>query len=388
MFIARCRAVLTSLRMTAPANALSLFAFFRFSVRFGPNGKGPIDWLGDHARRESLGKAIFGVPLFRDQLKVGKANDDDFSPITPARGPAVLRGTGDLLADFQDREDAEDIFVRLQLAGPKVELTIKISNAALQLHHETVLDDLTAVGRAVWHALQGVAGIDVGWVRADFTGRPFPYPRPRPPRQNNNYPARSIITFLDRSFHTTDHPYARRGDPEKLTEPAPPAPATITADDDLVIVRWARTLSEDDLLAAATGHDAWIADRVATNLVDGFNDLGDLREVRGTVKPAPPLTFYSSKWRVGYKAVLVDPDGSIESSAWKEAEQIAKAKQLPDGSPVESVRIVVPLREHVFVIADRAKQAGFDAVLYPDDKGQFWDPDPPGTWSTPPRKNP
>jgi hypothetical protein len=374
--------------MTAPASALSLFAFFRFSIQFDPKTRRPTDWLGDRARRKALGDAIFAVPLLRDGLKVGKADDDDFAPITAATGPAILGTSGDTLADFKDREEAEDLFVRVQLGEPKVELTIKISNAAVARHHETVLDDLTALGRAVWHALHGVAGLDVGWVRADFTGRPFPYPRPRPPRQSNNYPARSIITFLDRAFHATDHPYARRSDPEKLTEPAPAAPATITNDGDLAIVRWARTLSEDDLLAAATGHDAWIADRVATTLVDGFNDLGDLREVRGTVKPAPPLTFYSSKWRVGYKAVLVEPDGSIEPSAWDEAAQIAKSKRLPDGTPVDSVRIVVPLREHVFVVADRAKQAGFDAVLYPDDKGQFWDPDPPGTWSTPPRKSP
>jgi hypothetical protein len=39
-------------------------------------------------------------------------------------------------------------------------------------------------------------------------------------------------------------------------------------------------------------------------------------------------------------------------------------------------------------VADRAKQAGFDSVLYPDDQGVFWNPDPPGVWLTPPVKTP
>ena len=45
-----------------------------------------------------------------------------------------------------------------------------------------------------------------------------------------------------------------------------------------------------------------------------------------------------------------------------------------------AVTIVVPLREHVAMIAQEARAAGFGAVVYGDGDGNFWNPDPPGNW--------
>ena len=57
---------------------------------------------------------------------------------------------------------------------------------------------------------------------------------------------------------------------------------------------------------------------------------------------------------------------------------------MPDGTPVAAVRVIVPLRHHAFEIAEQARAAGIDGVLYPDDDGDLWNPDPPGAWRTPP----
>ena len=374
--------------MAALSSDLILLASFRYSIRFDPKKDEPIDWLSDRATRKALGEAIFSVPLFRDGLKFGQADDDDLKPITAKSGPALFAGTGELVVELQGRDGRDrDFHVQVQLLEGEVEIRPELTAVGLAGHEQTALDDLIAVAQHAAKALHGVASLRTGFVRAVFPERDVEYARARPPRETNRYPERSIITLIDPAFHKTGQPYARAGEPEKLLAPPPPAPAKVSTDGDLTVVRFARTLAEDELVAASAAHNAWIVGRVDTDVADGFNELGDQREVIDG-RPKAPLTLYERDTEIGYKAVLVMPDGSVEDDAWNEAAKIAKAKQLADGTSVASMHIIVPLREHVFVVADRAKKAGFDAVLYPDDRGGFWNPDPPGAWLTPPVKAP
>jgi hypothetical protein len=374
--------------MAALSSDLDVLAFFRFAIRFDPKKDEPIAWLKDRAVRKALGEAIFSAPLFRDGLKFGNANDDELGPITAKTGQALFDGKGEVIVELQGRDGRDrDRHVQVQALEGEIEIRIELTTIGLAGFEQTALDDIIAVLQQVSKALHGVAGLQMGHVRAGFGARELEYPRARPPRVSKHYPERSIITFIDPAFHKTEHPYARPGESEKLTAPPPPSPAKMSKDGDLVVVRWARSLADDDLVAAAAGHNAWITSRIDTKIEEHFNELGDQRELVDG-RPKPPLTIYAADWEWGYKAVLVLPDGSVEDDAWNEAAKIAKAKKLADGSPVASMRIVVPLREHVFMVADRAKKAGFDAVLYPDDKGAFWNPDPPGNWLTPPVKTP
>ncbi len=366
---------------------LRLTVFLRFFSRLNPKTDSPVSWLKDKARAKALVEAIFASPLFAGVV-VGRADDDDFAPTTPGDAAKLVATGREALVEFKDRADDEELSIALDLRDERAEIRLLASGATLAARAAHALDDLIAVVERCVKALRGAAGLSDGHVQADYGNRAFEFPRPRPPRENSRYPERSIVTFIDGPFHASGAAFARPGDPEALTIPPPPAPARVSSVDGLVTVRWARSLDDADLQAAASDHLQWIADRIDTDLQFGWNEHGDLLEERGVTRPRPPLTLYDRDSEVGYKAVVVFPDGSYEEDAWNEAKKVAKAGKLPDGTVVSAVRIVVPLRELVAKVADAARKAGFDAVLYPDDQGNFWNPDPPGEWRSPPPPKP
>lgn len=370
----------------ARSTALRLTVFLRFFSRVDPKSGGPVSWLKDKARAAALIEAILETPVL-STVAVGRAGDDDFAAIDTAE--AVKRGaTGkEVRLELQDREDTDhEVGLSLLLGAARTELRVLVSGAELAKHDAKALDALIAMTERCVAALAGAAGLSDGHVKVDHgsSASPFTFPLPRPPRENRRYPERSIVTFIDTAFHATDAGFARPGDPKALTVPPPPAPARMSASDGLITVRWAHSLDEAELATACSEHMQWIIDRIDTTVQPGFNQLGDQLDDVSNAEPRGALTLYDEEYALGYKAVLVLPDGSYEKSAWNEAKKILEARALPDGSAVEGVRIVVPLREHVFAIAAEAKAAGFDAVVYPEGPGAFWNPDPPGEWRTPP----
>jgi hypothetical protein len=159
----------------------------------------------------------------------------------------------------------------------------------------------------------------------------------------------------------------------------PPAHAAITKQGELIAVRWSKTLEDRDVAQASTWHDCWIR-RTKTEIDRNFNELGDQLVDAGTAKPQAPLTLYNPWLKIGFKAVLYTPDGELEESAWEEARNVLQARALPDGTSVERIWIVVPLREHAVAIHARVVEAGFEGVVYPRKGGEFWDPVPKGPW--------
>ncbi|MEZ4442854.1 MAG: hypothetical protein R3B72_27415 [Polyangiaceae bacterium] len=364
---------------------LRLTGSLRFAVRCDPRAGESIDWLADRGPAKALVEAILSVPLLADGLKVGRADDGAWADITAADVGQLVAANRDVVVELEDRVDgANDAFVQLNLSEGFVDVWIDLAAGRLAGHVATALDELTAVAVRAHAALAPVAGLQQGYVRVDFAQRELEYARSRPPRESDAYPPRSILTFIDPAFHASVHPLANTDAVERLLRSPPPPPATVTTVEQLVVVRWCANLKVEALVTAASGHEAWVSERLRPDLADGFNELGDQRDNPGSAKPAPPLTLYAPRWRIGYKAVLVLPDGTIEPTAWNEAKQVLDAHALPDGTAVEWVRLVVPLREHVFKVAAQAKEAGFDAVLYPDEEGVFWNPDPAGLWRTAP----
>lgn len=351
---------------------LILIATFSFVIHFDPDTDEPRKWLQDGSRCRALGEAIFAVPGFRQTLCWGQQNSRPLKRLNPKQAAGLLASTKELLVTFQDSQELRPaLSVEVQTYGGCVNVRIQARNGAVT---ESFLEDVVALGCGLHGVLAGLAGLREGHVRVDSDQREFTYPRSRPPRENVNFPGRSIVTFLDRGLTKDKHPLGLAEEAILLTEPAPPA--RIDEYGDLMVVRWTSELTEEKLVAAAAAHDRWIRERVPTEVVDGYNQLGDQREQRGHAKPVEPLTLYSQRWKLGYQAVLVLPDGSVEREAWNIAREIARAGALPDGAAVESMRIVVPLREHVFMVADKAREAGFDAVLYADEDGAFWNPNP------------
>jgi hypothetical protein len=155
-----------------------------------------------------------------------------------------------------------------------------------------------------------------------------------------------------------------------------------------MLVRWVEDFGNVTALErGAVAHEEWIGQYLPTMISSGYNTLGDFAEPMRGIEHQPPLTMYSPQYQTGYIAVVIDKNGIPEGFYWNLAKQIAAHRALPDGTPIRRVCIVVPLRDLAIDFAAEAKAHGIDAVLYPADDGVWWNPDPPGDWAYPPRKN-
>jgi hypothetical protein len=286
-------------------------------------------WLKDRGPAKSLIESLLSSPLFA-AIAIGRTGVGDFAPVTGAKAARLVATRGEVSARFHDREDNYELWIELDLRAARCEVRLNVSGGALAERGDRALG-----GRVLR-------------VRAPPAAASEP-PLPR---------------GLGRHLHRSRLPRQRRelrqaGGARGAGHCATAAPANTSTTDGLLTVRWATSCDEAELRAGASGHAQWIADRIAPDIEDDFNELGDQREDRAyNSKPRGKLTLYDRESEVGYKAVVF-PDGTFERTAWNDARKIAKAGKLADGATVT-------------------------AVLYPDDEGTFWNPDPPGEWLTPP----
>lgn len=360
--------------MSRPAD-LRLTVFLRFFT----SGRTAGSWRKDQARVEALLAALFSHSLFA-RLTHGRKDDDRFAVLSASSAAKLNSTRGEVLVELTDGDDDPEVSASLDLRSERVEVRATVRGTPLALRGDRALDDLIGVVQGIVVALADVAGLSDGHVQADFTGRAFDFPRSRPPRENLRYPERSLVTFIDSAFHASGAAFSRPGDPRALSTPPPPAPAKLSTAAGVTTVRFARSLDEAEILRAASAHFQWIVDRIDTDVCFGFNAEGDQLEERGPTTPMAPLTLYDREYHVGYKAIVVFPDGTYEREGWEAAKRIVELGCLTDGTVVTAVKLVVPLREHVALIAQAARAAGFDAVLYGTADGSFWDPNPPGNW--------
>src|SRR6185436_9707651 len=325
----------------------------------------PVAMTKDVARIEALVEAFLSAPALAAATQA-QIDDDRVTTVTPKTRAKQAAAGHELAIEYFDHEIPErSVLARFSLRDAEAEVRIVLEGAQLEEHRATALDDLAAATQRAIEAWRGVAPANEANIMAEYDGAQPPYARARPPRKNLRYPQRSLVTFLDPAVHQSGHVFAKPEELAALTEPPPPAPAVVTTHDDLIMVRWAKTLNDDAIAAASAGHDRWIR-RIDTDLEDGFNEEGDKAIVTRNAKPLPPLALYNPHTKFGLKAVLVLPDGEPESSAWDEAKALIDAHALPNGTPLDALSIVVPLREHAISLHDRAVKAGFRATLYPD----------------------
>ena len=357
---------------------------FEFHPAAKKSAKG--GWYKNKEHLEHAVDALVELPFFKD-LKFAGPDDKLKSFKTPQELKSLVAIGRDEWTYVQSSdEDDRELRIVFQPTYDQLDLKIFISGRLLKKHSDTILDQYIAAAHGVRDALGDVAGMAVGYVWPDpGDGEPFKYPRPRPPRTHPEIPIYSVVDLVDLRFHKSKHPNAQPKEARALTAESPPKPAVRTEDDDFVALRWAKNATPSELRRAAGQRESWISEQIPMELEDGFNEQGDQIEKPGKgAKAKPPLTLYSEKYRTGYKAVVVFPDGAVEPHAWNQAKMVLKKKKLDDGSPVDDLMIVVPLREHVFTISEEAKKNGFAAVVYPSEDGYFWNPDPPGEWLGPP----
>jgi hypothetical protein len=370
--------------MAAESDDLYIKAVLQFA--FAKPGR----WYRKKETLHAILDVIAGQPMFGELTAAGP--DDKLVPFSGVAAAKKLISTGKsgtyLLDDGQDYD--RHVLVQFDIEDDALGVQIWCGRDALARHRASILDQTTAVARGVRAVLSGQAGLRYGFaypIHEDEGG--FEYPRPRPPREHGAIQVYSVLELLDLDFHHSSHPEAETAGVEALAAAELPSYASRTTEGGLCVIRWVDDAGdESQLMRGASAHEAWMGAHLETWIDGPYNELGDCRELREGVEQRPPLTMYSPVKRVGYKAVVVLPNGKLENPAWKIAVDIARSKQLPDGAPVDQVKIVVPLRRLALQVHDTAIRAGIAAVLYPSDDGEFWDPDPPGSWSMPPRPDP
>lgn len=337
-----------------------------------------VPWLASPAPMLAISDVVAALPLFEGVRFGGR---DAMKPCRPdAASARALAGVArETVVELQDVATGRpDLLIRLAALDGSLEVALWAGGAHLLRHRDTLLEQCVTAAVGIRHALRGVAGLRARSVVPSDPGGRFDYLRDRPPRRSLVFPLGSVVDLIDLHFHESGHVAALPDEARALAET--PSDVARSEHDGLVVARWARGATEAELAEAASAHDAWAQRRIPTERMPRWNDLGDQQEVKGTTQPRPPLTLYGVKSKVGYKAVMVSPEGELEPTALAEAKAVLERGALADGAPVTTVKLVVPLREQAVALADGARAAGFGAVLYAADDDTLWNPKPPGLW--------
>jgi len=144
-----------------------------------------------------------------------------------------------------------------------------------------------------------------------------------------------------------------------------PAGARRVERDGVALVSFTDALTDEHALAAARmQHERW--------LVECVRPTGDRRLTVSEQVEAPPLSFVDPSALLGFKTVVVFPDGSRQDDAWQAAVATARAGQLAPFGRLAGVYVIVPLREHALTLSRQATAEGLAGVCYPDDHGGLW----------------
>ena len=195
------------------------------------------------------------------------------------------------------------------------------------------------------------------------------YPRPRPPRASQ-WNLGGVTHYLGQRW------LKRTGDGallNKLLREPLPTGASRKIDGDVVLLAFIDDVRDAPTVAhARAAHEQWISRIVPTEPARGWNAEGDRIVIPAEPQPLAPLTLYDPGPKVGYKAIVVQPDGGIDEGIWAELKAILQNGALPDGTPVASLRLIVPVRDNALALHDHAVREGFEMVIYPRGQGVFW----------------
>lgn len=200
-----------------------------------------------------------------------------------------------------------------------------------------------------------------------------PYPRPRPPRTSLHWTLGALDYYLGRAWHERE---PERAEALAAIAAAPLSPGVHRTKRGDVLRVWFDTDLTDPAAIAATRErsEAWLGPLVPTELERGWNELGDRLVPLVRPQEKDPFTLYDPRREIGYKAISVGA-GEVDEAVWEELGAIAQRGQLPDGTPVKSVRLIFPVREEALRMHDRTVDEGFEMAIYPAD-GKFWQVNP------------
>ena len=204
------------------------------------------------------------------------------------------------------------------------------------------------------------------------------YPRPRPPRKDPQWSIGSLVDFISKPYHI--HSGGSDTLKKLLTADLPDGVGRKSCGD-LIVFRWVENLLNDEHIAARRSlQEQWFSQVLGWSIQSGYNELGDRLETLWTSQHHPPLTFYIDMYKYGYKAIVQNPDGSIDEELFDEMASWVKEGALPDGTPLRQLNLILPNRESALSVRPRAKAIRIKKVFYTDNEGNLWNPCPPGLW--------
>ena len=334
-------------------------------------------WYADKARVTALVDAFLDAPLGRRIRHAGV-----FGKERPVKDAAAIRkaivtgkATSYAMLDAKAQHEATT-FITLDLEPDAFSASMLLQGKALASVAATLFVDLETIAQKLATRTRDLGGLGLGFAHP-MSDSGFAYPRPRPPVTHRRYEVSSVLDFVDKRFHESEHERARPEDATRLATTATPKRVARTDRDGLLSMRWIDGCDDERALAVASGHhEMWIASALACDPDEEWNEHGDQLVEPHSRSRRAPFTFFDPEEKVGYKAIVVDAKGKPDPEIWKEMTAALASR----GKSVEAIRLVAPVRKSAIAIADRARKAGFDAVVYPDDDDQLWNPTPEGWW--------
>lgn len=343
-------------------------------------------WYRERSRAASLVDALAATSWFGELEVLGRdhAIGAPFERVDAVRDAIACGEPGTfILARGEPRmtrdTDEADTAMALDVSATSLELRVWLRARPVARYRGAVLREMVALLFALRESWQDA-------VVANAFAFPHPpdvlaYRRPRPPRTAARA-LDAVVDVVDRDVPPDGPPWAR----DARAIAAAPVPDGVERIERgrLIALRWADDPADPVAMAdACSRHAQWLVPLVSTKIILGWNELGDLKVPLFGAHPRPePLSLFDAQRGAAYLEIDVAPDGAVDDEAWHRAEAVARKKMLKSGAKVQEVSVIAQDRAAALRVADRARAAGFAGVLYRDESGALWDPNPPGLWTS------
>lgn len=338
-----------------------------------------VPWWQDRANLSQLFQVIQESP-FAEKLtyfgKEGKKQRQHVAAYDEIIEDAKLWQEG--IYTLQSGKKTADTLLELTIRKKSLNLTLLTSAEAVGANVSTLMKYLIEFAVQLHESFQGTAvcGPEFHIIPSGVS-----YPRPKPPRKHPRWPIGSVVDFVSKPFlvHEGD---GGKESWQKLSSAPLPKGVSRQQKEDLLIFQWVQDFEDVQAVAAGrTLQERWLGQLLEWPVAAGFNALGDKQETLWGQQAHPPLTFYVDMAKHGYKAVVQNPDGTVDEELFSEMASWIKAGKLPDGTSLEQLQLIVPNRDTAVALRSRADEIGVTKVFYTGENGTLWNPWPPGEWS-------
>lgn len=325
---------------------------------------GRTGWYG--AIVEELSSKVRALPMW-SRFTILRPDDGTAGPLTPERFDAIV---GDVKnrSWYLDSGAGQEVSFRCFRDGSRLDLRLELFDDDFRRY----ACDLEAVMTALVSGFHRPIVRPSSGITLQFMPD-LPYDRRLDLPDSGGMKFGQIADALDRRI-PIERAETRAGKAlaRLFARPVPAGVRQVEAGD-IVLYFWTDELTNPDALVRARhAHERWMIDRLASDLPPADRAPADRPLHASAQIQAPPLSFVDAERKLGFKTVLVMPDGSLDESSWAIAVDAARGN-LTACSGLAGVYVIVPLREHAIALARRGREDGLLGVVYPAD-GDLWIP--------------